>query len=50
MSEIDKKKAEVYDLIMEQQELQNKLNNLNQIINQKIIEINKLLEEKKQDK
>lgn len=41
MSDIEKKKAEVYDLIMQQQELQNKLNAINQIINQKIAEINK---------
>ena len=44
--EIIKKKAEVYDLIIKQQDLQNQLNALNQLINQKVAEIGKLENEK----
>ena len=40
--EIVKKKAEVYDLIMQKQDLENRLNALNQVILQKIQEINLL--------
>lgn len=40
--DIAEKKAEVYDLIMQQQALQNQLQALNQVINQKVAEINKL--------
>jgi len=42
MSEIEKQKAEVYDLIMQQNQLQAQLQALNQVINQKVAEINKL--------
>ena len=46
---IVEKKAEVYDLIMQKQDLENRLNALNQAIIQKIQEIN-LLQSKESTK
>ncbi len=52
MSEIETKKAEVYDLMIQQTTLNNQLQALNQVINQKVQEIQKMSdsETRKEDK
>jgi len=42
MDKIKSEKAEVYDLIMQQSQLQSQLQSLNRVINQKVQQINKL--------
>ncbi len=52
MSEIETKKAEVYDLMMQQAQMNTQLQNLTQVINQKVQEIQKMSdsETRKEDK
>ncbi len=42
MSEIEAKKSEVYDLMMQQAQVNTQLQNLTQVINQKVNEIQKM--------